>query len=74
MNFLETIHMVNTYLDTPTTFLFLGVGIFLTIWNGFLQVRGIPRIWQLITQGVSEEKTTLKTITSLQALFTALST
>ncbi len=74
MDLLILINQFNHFLDVPTTFLFLGVGIYLTIRNGFLQFRGMPRFWKLITKGVGEEKTKLKTISPFQALFTAMST
>ena len=74
MDLLILINQLNHFLNGPTTLLFLGVGIFLTLWNGFLQFRGMPRFWKLITQGVSEEQTDLKTISAFHALFTAMST
>lgn len=60
----------------PTTLLFFGVGIFLTIKNGFLQVRGLPRFIALIKQGISGGHKTehAGTINSFHAMFTAMAT
>lgn len=60
----------------PTTLLFLGVGIFLTIKNGFLQIRGLPRFIALVKQGLADDhKAEHKgTINSFHAMFTAMAT
>lgn len=69
----------NTWLALPSTFLFLLVSIMLTIKTGFLQIRGIPRLIQLLRAGVREQQHHLEghkldTISPVQALFTALAT
>ena len=60
----------------PSTLLFFGVGIFLTIKNGFLQIRCFPRFIALVRLGLSgEQKTEHKgTINSFHAMFTAMAT
>lgn len=60
----------------PTTLLFFGVGIFLTIKNGFLQIRGLPRFVALVKQGLSSKHETEHkgTINSFHAMFTAMAT
>jgi len=60
----------------PTTLLFFGVGVFLTIKIGFLQVRGISRFIQLVRQGLkdSDKQEHKGTINSFHAMFTAMAT
>lgn len=60
----------------PTTFLFLGVAIFLTFKTGFIQLRSFKHFWNLITKGFarSEQTQDSKTMNSFHALFTAMST
>ncbi len=66
----------NSILVIPSIILFCGAGILLTIKTGFLQIRGIPRFFQLITRGIRQKKQAgqLQTISSAHALFTAMAT
>ncbi len=53
----------------------MGTAIILTVKNGFLQIRGFPRFWRLITQGVREQSSDkVKTLNPFQALFSAMAT
>lgn len=65
----------NNVLDYPAVILFFGVGIFLTFKTGFVQLRGLPRFFRLITKGVAKSAENKKdTISSFHALFTAMAT
>lgn len=64
-------------LALPTTILFLGVALFLTLKTKFAQIRSIPRFARLITHGVKKQQAENKTVNSLNsfhALFTAMGT
>lgn len=64
-------------LAVPTTLLFLGVGVWLTIRNGFLQIRGLPRFIKLVKDGLSsqtEHEAHKGTINSFHAMFAAMAT
>ena len=79
MDFLSFLQWLNnTVFVIPSIVLFGGAGILLTIKTGFLQIRGIPRFFSLVSHGVQRSKPTstggVRTITSLHALFTAMAT
>lgn len=64
-------------LAVPSSMVFLGVGIFLTLKTGFVQIRGLPYFFRLLIHGVPKKKSShasTDTITPIQALFTALAT
>ncbi len=70
-----------TWIDTsfamPTTILFLGVAIAITIKMGFLQFRGFSRFVALVKDGLAEKEqveTEAQTINSFHALFAAMAT
>ena len=64
----------------PTTLLFLGVAILLTIKTRFLQFRALGRLFHLLTHGVKRRAEVVnkngqqETIGTFEALFTALAT
>jgi AGCS family alanine or glycine:cation symporter len=69
----------DTVFAVPCTILFFGAGVWLTIKTGFLQIRGLPKFFSLITQGISRKKDQgkvgeMKTMDSVHALFTAMAT
>jgi len=65
----------NNILDYPAVILFFGVSIILTLKTGFVQLRGWPRFFRLITKGVKESQDEKKdTINPFHALFTAMAT
>jgi alanine or glycine:cation symporter, AGCS family len=70
----QFISLINNLLSYPSLIVFLGTALILTIKNGFLQFRGFPYFWRLITQGVREQHTKAKTINPFHALFTAMAT
>lgn len=80
MDFLSFFKWLNNdILALPVTILFFGTAIVLTIKTGFLQIRGVPRFINLITQGVAREKCKggegeMRTMDSIHALFTAMAT
>jgi len=61
----------------PTTILFMGVALFLTIKTRFAQIRSIPRFISLVRHGVKTqhpETKKLKSLNAFHALFTAMGT
>ncbi len=65
----------NYILAAPSIILFLGVSIYLTFKTRFIQVRGLPRFFNLIFGGVKEMKKQEKeTINPFHALFAAMAT
>ena len=68
----------NDIFALPATMLFFGVAVFLTLRTKFLQLRGFSHFIRLISGGVKEHKEVgknkMKTISSFQALFTAMAT
>src|SRR3972149_6623014 len=66
-------------LALPTTLLFFGAGLVLTIKTGFLQLRAFPKFISLVTKGFARKKKSgaegeMKTINPFHALFTAMGT
>lgn len=55
-------------------FLFLAIGAILTIKTGFLQLRCWPKFINLITKGAHKSDGTMKTISPIHALLTAMGT
>ncbi len=65
----------NNVLDYPAVILFFGTSIILTFKTGFVQLRGWPRFFRLITKGVTESKDDKKgTLNPFHALFAAMAT
>ncbi len=69
----------NDVLAIPTTILFLGVGIVLTLKTRFIQIRAFPYFFRLLTQGFARKQQQgkqgeMKTINSFHALFAAMAT
>ena len=67
----------NTVFVIPSVILFGGAAIILTIKTGFLQIRGIPRFWALISHGIRRKQENaggMRTINSMHALFVAMAT
>ena len=75
MDFASICFTCNTYLALPSTIIFLFVAIILTIKTKFMQFKGWHRFIHLLKFGAQEKShNTYKSIGSLQALFTAMST
>lgn len=77
MSLLAFFTWINDLCALPSTILFFGAGILLTIKTGFLQITQFPRFVQLIMHGVKRRKHDAKsgqTIGTFQALFTAMGT
>lgn len=68
----------DTIFAVPVTVLFLVSGLFMTLYTGVVQVRGLPRLVRLLTGGVRRKKrddgAQMKTIGVFQALCTAMAT
>jgi AGCS family alanine or glycine:cation symporter len=73
MELLAFFKSINSMFALPSTILFFGTGIILTLKTGFIQIRAFPRFIRLITRGVAQEKQR-GTINSFHALFTAMAT
>lgn len=67
---------INSCCAIPTLIMFLSTGIILTFKTRFMQIRGLPRLWHLLTHGIKKQKQekNIKTISSVQALFSAMAT
>jgi len=76
MDLLEfLIFLKERVLGTPSVFIFLFVGVYLTIKTRFLQIRGIPRFFSFLKGGMKKtEGGNIKTINSLHAMFAAMAT
>lgn len=80
MDFLSFFSWLNeTVFAIPSTLLFFGVGVILTLKIGVLQIRGFPRFMRLLTSGIKgkgkfDESGEKRTINPFHALFTAMST
>ena len=75
MNCLEFFTTINTVIGIPFTFLFLIVGIILTIKTGFPQIFAFGHFKELIKDGLKRTHAgNLKTIDAFHALFTAMAT
>jgi len=77
MNLLEIlIFLKERVLGTPSAFIFLSVGIFLTLKTRFLQIRAFPRFLSFLKKGgmKREKEGNIKTINSLHAMFAAMAT
>ena len=61
-------------LERPVVFLFLSVGIILTIKTGFLQLRAFPKFVKFLREGGRKAGGNIKTINPIHALFAGLST
>jgi len=65
----------NIFLGGPATVIFLIIGVILTLKTRFIQIRGLPRLWQFITQGFRrKDEGNIKTISSFHAMFAAMAT
>lgn len=78
MNILNTLHWLNNdILALPSTLLFLGAGIILSLKTRFVQIRAFPRFVGLITgviKAQDAEKSEGQTINRFHALFAAMAT
>lgn len=73
MNILMLIEYAAYLLAVPAAFILLGAAIYLTVTLKFLQLRGLPRFWHLLTNGLAE-RADKSGINPFYALFNALST
>lgn len=73
MNLLPTIDYIAYLLALPASFLLLGTALYLTLKLKFLQLRGLPRFWYLVRNGLQERKDQAG-INPFNALFSAMST
>ena len=75
MDILQACRGIDAFFAKPITLLFLVTGIVLTIKSRFIQFRALPRLWQLLTHGVSHHHSEKeKMINPFHALLTAMST
>ncbi|MFC1841668.1 alanine/glycine:cation symporter family protein [Candidatus Dependentiae bacterium] len=75
MNLVDFFSKANVILGIPATFIFLAVGIILTLKTRFIQFRALPKLWAFITQGFGRTKgKNIKTISSFHAMFAAMAT
>jgi AGCS family alanine or glycine:cation symporter len=74
MDFLTLFTKINYYLDVPFTLLFLGVGIFLTVYTKFPQLWAFKYFMRLIQRGPIQTERAGKTINAFHALFAAMAT
>ncbi len=75
MDFLSFCSALNNFLALPSTFIFLGAALFLTIKIGFPQIRGFKYFFKLIKKNAPKNQIQeLKTINPFHALFTAMAT
>lgn len=74
MNILEQLQYLNILIGIPCAFLFLTLGIFLTIYLGFPQFFAFRYFLSFVTKGLKREssKSNLKTMNAFHALFTAM--
>ncbi len=82
MTLLDCATQVNSLLAIPTTIVFMSVAVILTFKTRFVQIRALHRFWKILgsqyrtkkynTADISDKK--LKTISPIQALFTAMTT
>lgn len=75
MNLLSTVTYLNHVLAIPTTFILFITALYLTLKFRFLQIRALPRFFNLIKFGVRNKiDNKMQTISPLHALVTAMST
>lgn len=77
MNVLTFFESINNALIIPSTIIFFGAGIILTIKTGFLQLRAFPRFLKLVKHGYEHTQhiqKNSKTINQFHALFAAMGT
>lgn len=66
---------IDTFFALPSLFLFLGIGIFLTIKTRFVQFRAWKRFTELLSQGISHgHKKNEQSINPFHALLTSMAT
>lgn len=66
---------INNMIAAPAMFMFLGIGIFLTVKTRFVQIRAFPRFIKLMKHGIGYHHTKgEKAINPFHALFTAMAT
>ncbi len=79
MELLNFFIWINSACALPSTILFFGAGVLLTIKTGFIQIRAFPRFMRLLINGVKRRSTHqgahgMQTIGTFHALFTAMGT
>lgn len=74
MDFFSFLSGMYNLLGYPMMFLFLGVGLILSIKTGFLQLRCFPQFMKLLTKGANKADGNMKTISPIHALLTAMGT
>jgi AGCS family alanine or glycine:cation symporter len=75
MNLVYMCSRISDAVALPAMFMYLTVGVLLSIKTGFIQVRAIPRLARLLFGGVKHHKTkNEKSINPFHALLTAMST
>lgn len=73
MSLLEQLQYLNIIIGIPFTFLFLAVGVFLTLYLGIPQVFAFRSLLSFATNGFKRKANThLKTIDAFHALFTSM--
>lgn len=74
MKLIQVCNHINLLLDIPITFLFLIVGLWITILLKMPQVTAFKRFWHNAMHGFKRSGNDLKTLGAFQALFTAMAT
>ncbi len=75
MGLLDLCTTIDAYCAFPSTILFVGVGVFLTIKSGFIQVRALPKAIQYLMYGIKHHKKSQEqSINPLKALLTSMAT
>ena len=74
MDILLLLNQLNILIGIPCAFIFLAVGIFLTIKLGFPQVFAFNYFRSFITAGLKRETDNVKTMSAFHALFTSMAT
>src|SRR5579885_3250693 len=74
MDLLYFLNQLNLAIGVPFAFLFLAIGIFLTIVLRLPQIFAFKRFLSFATQGLKRDSKNLKTINAFHALFTAMAT
>lgn len=75
VDLLSFCYSVDSFFAIPSTVLFFGVGLYLTIQSRFIQIRAFPQVFQFFSTGIKHHtKTNEKAINPLRALLTSMAT
>lgn len=76
MSLVEIFGRIDQLIGLPAVFIFLIVGIILTLKTGFIQIRAFPRFLSILKKGgfAKTKEKNIKTISSIRALFASMAT